>query len=160
MQAWQTLAPAQATLTIITHPLSWQLSINTRALSNPITQSTSLLCSATPPAAKQPLPDGRQPYINVWKQIINPSEYYEDVLQGRDFAAGQFATSKDAAFIGSSEVARELLGSEERSGLNIGWPSVLGARVTIGETHSCTRTCVGAHTHAHRQNDMHHPSNP
>jgi len=85
------------------------------------------------PASKEPtaatatatLPDGRQPFFNVFKQLTRPAEYFRDVLRRRDAAVGQFSVFKDTAFIGSERVARELLGAEERSGIQIGWPAAL-----------------------------------
>ncbi|GBF88017.1 hypothetical protein Rsub_00729 [Raphidocelis subcapitata] len=76
-----------------------------------------------PPALN--LPDGRQPWWNVLKQLSRPAAYFSDVLKGRDAAVGQFGVFHDTAFIGSPALARELLGSEERSGINVGWGPAL-----------------------------------
>ncbi|GBF88018.1 cytochrome P450 [Raphidocelis subcapitata] len=78
--------------------------------------------AAAAPAPPPPLPDGRQPWWRVPKQLLRPAAYFEDVLKGRDVAVGQFAVFRDTVFIGSAPLARELLGSEARSGINIGWP--------------------------------------
>jgi hypothetical protein len=124
-----------------------------------------------PPASPQrpalDLPNGRQPWWNVLKQLTRPASYFSDVLRGRDAAVGQFGILHDTAFIGSPSLARDLLGSEDRSGLNIGWGPALGARAAPAPAarpaawpvapRRCRAACtvrLHGHTARHAHTDM------